>query len=313
MRSPNHPLIAGRITAVLICLLAAALPLSGCSKEKKALADIQQAYDRKEYREAVALCKHAIRQKIDSAEVYYYYGISLVSLNRDYEGFRQLDQAVKRDPGTAVKTSNFLYREAVRSSKENSQASAERRMQKAKEVNPALDLGVYKFMVADSYYSRKEYSKSAQMYGEALEAYPDSSAAEQAYFKMADSYAELGIHSRARESFEKLLELYPRGQYKTEARWRLVNLLYDEGEKNYLLGNYEETVGLINKLIDMTANPGLIQKSRFLLGETYEALGEFDMAYKQYREVIKGDRGASGSIVEKAREKIEAFKEAGLY
>jgi tetratricopeptide (TPR) repeat protein len=62
-----------------------------------------------------------------------------------------------------------------------------------------------------------------------------------------------------------------------------------------------------------TLNPGLQQQSRFLLGETYEAMGELDKAYEQYQKVIQRDRGASGRIVERAREKIAALREAGLY
>lgn len=313
LRVTTNPVTTSKLSAALVIVSILAILGAGCSKEKKALAEIQRAYDDKEYREAVALCKHAVRRNIDSPEVYYYYGKSLVSLNRDFEGFRRLDEAVRLEPEAGPRISNFLYLAAVRSFQKNQRAKAARRMQKAEEYNPSLKLGVYGFLVAESYYSAKEYAKAAHLYGEAIRAYPDTSVVEEAYLNMAESYAQLGAQSRARESLEELLELYPRGKYKNQARFRLVNLLYEEGEKHFLLGNYEEVVELINDLIKTTKNPGLIQKSRFLLGETYEALGEFDSAYQQYRNVIRGDRGASGRIVERAREKIQAFKEAGLY
>jgi tetratricopeptide (TPR) repeat protein len=313
LRATTNSATNGKLSSALVLLSILVILGAGCSKEKKALAEIQQSYDKKEYREAIALCKHAIRRNIDSPEVYYYYGKSLVSLNRDFEGFRRLDEAIRQDPSAGSRISNFLYLAAVRSFQKNQRAKAARRMQKAKDYNSSLKLGVYGFLVAESYYLTKEYAKAAHLYREAIRAYPDSSVVEEAYLNMADAYGQLGAQSRARESLEELLGLYPRGKYKNQARWRLVNLLYEEGEKHFLLGNYEEVVELIKDLIKTTKNPGLIQKSRFLLGETYEALGEFDSAYQQYRDVIRGDRGASGRIVERAREKIQAFKEAGLY
>ena len=92
-----------------------------------------------------------------------------------------------------------------------------------------------------------------------------------------------------------------------------VNILYDRGEKMFLTGNYEETISLMAEVMARTRNPGLRQKSRFLLGETYEAMGDLDEAYQQYQKVIQTDRGASGRIVERARAKIAALREAGLY
>jgi tetratricopeptide (TPR) repeat protein len=307
------PATTGKLWSAFAVISILAVLGAGCSQEKKTLAEIQRAYDAKEYREAIALCKHAIRRNIDSPEVYCYYGKSLVLLNRDFEGFRRLDEAVRRQPETGTRISDFLYQEAVRSFDNNRRAKAARRMQKAKEIHPPLELGAFGFLVAESFYLNKEYEKATQLYSEAIKAHPDSGVVEEAYLNMADAYAQLGSQSRARESLEEMLERYPRGKFKIQARWRLVNLLFEEGEKHFLLGNYEEVIELITELIETTNNPGLIQKSRFLLGETYEALGQFDKAYQQYRHVIRGDRGASGRIVERAREKIRAFKEAGLY
>ena len=92
-----------------------------------------------------------------------------------------------------------------------------------------------------------------------------------------------------------------------------VDFKQTEGEKQFVLGNYEETIEVINKLLVRTRNPGLSQKSRFLLGESYERLGEMEKAYEQYRRIIDTDRGASGRIVDRAKQKIAALREAGLY
>lgn len=90
-------------------------------------------------------------------------------------------------------------------------------------------------------------------------------------------------------------------------------MLYEEAERQFRLGNYEQTASLTGRVLDSTNNPGLIQKSRFLRGEAFEAMGKFGEAYEQYRAIIEGERGASGRVVERAREKIAAFREAGRY
>jgi tetratricopeptide (TPR) repeat protein len=307
-------LSAQRFTTVPLAAVAiAALVAGGCSKEKKALSEIRASFETSEYRETVALCRHAIRRGIDAAEVYYFFGASLVMMDRDFEGFLQMEIAARRDPASARDIGLFLFENGERTFQKRLRAKAARRMQKAVEIDPMLELGSYTYLVAAEYFKAKDYERARQYYSRAIEAHPDTAAAEEAYLNMAISCAATGAASRARENLETLLELYPRSSLATDARWRLVNLLYEEGEKQYLLGNYEETVEVIEELLSRTRNPGLKQKSRFLLGETYEALGEFDEAYRQYKKIIEGDRGASGRIVERAKEKIAALREAGLY
>jgi len=302
------------ITLLVLTAAAFALALgSGCSKEKKAVAEIREAFEADEFEETIAFCRHAIRRGIEAPEVYYYYGASLVSINRDFEGFRQLANAAERDPSMSAQMAEFLYDSGCRSFKKRLRSQAAKRMRQAVEIDPALDLGTYVYMVADEYFAQNDYEPAAQFYARALAQRPDTSAAEEAYLNLAKSYVEIGTPARARESLDEMLERYPDGRLATQARWRLVNLMYEEGEKQYVLGNYEEAVEVINELLRRTRNPGLSQKSRFLLGESYERMGEYENAYRQYRKIIDSDRGASGRIVERARQKISALREAGLY
>ena len=306
---------ANRITLVaLLTVVPVTVVLGpGCSKEKKAVAEIRDSFDAGEYRETVAFCRHAIRRGIDVPDVYLYHGKSLVLLNRDFEGFGKLDEAVGRDVTLAGPVALFLFDSGVDSFEKQRQTRAGARIQKAVEIDPSLDPGVYIYLVADQYYVAKDYSNAAAKYTNAVETYPDTAAAEKAYVNMAACYKELGMATRAQEALENLLDLYPHSRMATQARWDLVNILYDRGEKRFLSGHYEETIGIIAEVMTRTRNPGLRQKSRFLLGETYEAMGELDKAYEQYQKVIQRDRGASGRIVERAREKIAALREAGLY
>jgi tetratricopeptide (TPR) repeat protein len=304
-----------RLTAVPIVCAAAIVSAfgPGCSKEGKAISEIRHAFDDGEYEEAVAFCRHAIRRGVEAPEVYYYYGASLVSLNRDFEGFRQLEKAAEDDPSLSNRIGKLLFEQGERSFQKRLRSQAARRMRHAVEIDPALSLGSYVYLVAEEYFAENDYENAARWYAKALGQRPDTTASEEAYFNLAKSYVEIGSPSRARESLEQMLDRYPDGALATQARWRLVNLLYDEGEKQFVLGNYEEVVVVINQLLARTRNPGMSQKSRFLLGESYERMGEYENAYRQYQRIIDTDRGASGRIVERAKQKIAALREAGLY
>lgn len=300
----------------LVPVLAAALAVGagvGCSQEKKALSQIRSAYESEDYRDAVAFCKHAIRKGIESPEIHYYYGASLMALNRDYEGFRQLDLAADGDPDRSPQIAAFLLESGEESLRKRLRSQAAKRMRHATEIDPTADLGPHVYLVAEEYFAENDYERAAQYYDRALAEHPDTSAAEEAYLNLATSYVEIGTPARARESLEKLLDGFPGGRFATQARWRLVNLLYEEGEKQFVMGNYQEAITVINELLEWTDNPGMSQKSRFLLGESYERMGDYEQAYQQYKRIIDTDRGASGRIVERARQKIAALREAGLY
>jgi tetratricopeptide (TPR) repeat protein len=309
--------IQSRIRLNLVLVLAATIFAatlgSGCSQEKKAISEIRGAYEAADFLEAVAFCKHAIRKGIEVPEVYFYYGASLVSLNRDFEGFRQLEKAAEGDPSLSPQIAEFLLDSGSASFRKRLRSQAAKRMRHATEFDPAVELGPYVYLVADEYYAENDYERAAQFYNRALTQHPDTAVAEEAYLNLATSYVEIGTPARARESLEQMLDRYPGGRLATQSRWRLVNLLYEEGEKQFVLGNYEETIDVVNELLVRTRNPGLSQKSRFLLGESYERLGDMENAYQQYQRIIDTDRGASGRIVDRAKQKIAALREAGLY
>lgn len=293
--------------AVLLLLLGA------CSKEKKALSGIESAYAKGDYAEAVALSKLAVRHGIESADIQYLQGASLVQLGRDFEGYRHFDNVVAVAPEMAKTISEFLLTLSDLDRDQGNSSRSVRRMQKAYEVDPTIDLARRRFAIADLYFEQKQFAAAAREYRRAVEEFPDSPECESAYFNLATAYADAGLLTDATAALMALLEKYPRGDSATEARWRLGNLVYEEAEKQFLLGNYDEVVELATVLVDDSDNRGLVQKTHFLLGEAFEAKGDFENAYVHYREVIQGDRGASGRIVERAREKIAAFQEAGLF
>ena len=142
--------------------------------------------------------------------------------------------------------------------------------------------------------------------------YPDTSAAEGAFFNMAQCYIALGDSTSAIASLERQIENFPRAPLAGQARLKLVNMIYKGARGEFERGNYETVIEQITDLLDRTRNVSLVQRARFLLGEAYERMEEYQQAYEQYKAVIREDRGASGRIVEKAREKINTLRDSGL-
>ena len=273
---------------------------------------MEAAFAAGDHRETVALCRHAIRRNAATPGVYYYYGASLVELNRDFEAFRQFDEALRRDRAQGPKASAFLFERGQTDFREGRRRRAAERLRKAVELEPGRPMGGFLYLIAGLYYDEENWPSAVRYYRGALEAVPDTSEARPAMFNLARALEATGSPASAREVYEALLESHPRGKHRIETRWQLANLCFDEGEKQYALGNYALAIEQLEGMERRTDNQGLLQRSRFLLGETYEAMGDFEKAYEQYRAVIDGDRGASGRIVQRARSKVDAFREAGL-
>jgi TolA-binding protein len=114
------------------------------------------------------------------------------------------------------------------------------------------------------------------------------------------------------EALEMQLDQFPKGSLASQASFRLVNLLYEHARSEFVRGNYDRVVEEVEQLLKRTTNRTLVQRARFLLGEAYERLEDYHGAYRQYKAIIDTDRGASGRIVERARQKINAFHDSGL-
>lgn len=301
---------AGIAGAMLACTLLVAVG-TGCSKESKAIAKIRATLAENNYEETMVLCEHAFRNGIHAGEVYYYYGAALIEVGRDYESFRMFHEAVERDSSLAGQAAAKLLG-AGRAAVEKGQRRAANRLRQAADFDPDIELGVYKYAVADAYFDEKAFSQAADFYGAAVVEWPDTSAAEKAYFNLAQCHISMVDSMAAIAVLEEELARFPKGAYSGRARYKLVNLLYASAQAEFRRGNYETVVEQTTALLERTDNRSFVQRARFLLGEAYERLGDYENAYAQYKEIIDKDRGASGRIVERAREKINAFRDSGL-
>jgi tetratricopeptide (TPR) repeat protein len=297
------------LVTLLVC---ATVVLSGCSEKRKVMNNIKESFSDKNYHETIIRCEHAIRHNIRTADVYYYYGLSLLEMGRDYESFTRFEDAVAQDSTFASRIAGRLLQAARQSLTKGDSRRAADRLKFATKLKVKLDMGPLRYLVADAYFEDRDFAAAAENYRVAVSQYPDTAAAEPAYFNMAECYVSLGDSLQAATVLEKELESFPKGPLAVRAGWRMVNLMYDQARSEFSRGNYENVVGQVTHLLELTTNSSLVQKSRFLLGETYERMGDYRSAYGEYKAIIDEDRGASGRIVERAKEKIDAFRDAGL-
>ena len=302
-----------RYCASLVLGIACLSLLStGCSKEKHTVSTIRSTYDSGDYREVVTLCRHAIGEDISGADVYYYYGLALLSLERDFESYRQFERAVAIDPTLDRDIASELLAKGREAIVRGDVEKGENRLKASVRYDANLRLGALRYVVADAYFKDKDFLMASQLYRTAVEEFPDTSAAQKAYFNLAQCYMSLGYDKQSVEVLYRQLEEFPRGRLSGQAKWKLTIALYGIAEKEFAAGNHKTAVDDLEELLARTTNTSLIQKARFLLGEVYEAMGEYSKAYGQYRAIIREDRGASGRIVERAKGKIEALRDSGL-
>lgn len=307
--------LSGRQAARIGALFAIAIVLGaacGCSKRDKALSAIKSEYTGGNYEAAVTLCERAVRDDVADAEVFCYYGLALLSLDRDVEAFDRLGKAASMNGALSAEISGRLVAKANESMTRGKVPQAARRARTAVGLDAAADVGPLKYLVADSFFDNKRWREAARYYNEALAEYPDTSAAEKGYLNLASCYAAGGDSASAIEVLEKQLAEFPRGAVASQGEWNLVNLLYDRARSEFQRGDYNGAAVLAERIIGRSENGVAAQRARFLLGESYERMGDYAAAYDQYQTIIQEDRGASGRLVERARAKITALREAGL-
>jgi len=182
----------------------------------------------------------------------------------------------------------------------------------ASEIDRDAVGGPLLYLLGAGYLEERSWSEAAYWYGEAVAEYPDTDAAESAYFNLAASRAAMGDSLSAIEALEVELGRFPRGALAARAVWTLSHLLFGRATAEFSRGDYDAALRTAGRVATEATDELLIRKAKFLMGESYERMGEFDRAYEQYEAIAKEDRGAPGGPSERARAKMKSMRDAGL-
>ena len=285
----------------------------GCERRGSGASAIQREYAKGNYNEAIALGERAVRHPPVGGEVYYTFGMSLLATGRDSEAFKRLEEAVSADSALARDVSAGLVEWARDSIGRGMTVRAARLIREAVRADGELRIGPLGYLVADSYFEEKDWQSAGRYYARALAEYPDTIAAEQAYFNLAACQCAAGDSAAAIESLEKELSRFPRGALASQARWSLAEVLYGGARSEFDRGNYAMAADMLSRMPRSDGNVALDLEARFLRGECYERMGDFAEAYAVFKSIADGGGDGSARIAERARAKMKAFHDAGLH
>lgn len=311
MITPHVHAVSKKLCAYLL-LSALLLSANACSRQGKVISEIEKEFREGNHKEVVFLCGRALDAHVESGSIHYYYGLSLLALGRDFEAFTHLEQAVALDGSLSPAISRELFDASVADFEKQRSKRAATRMLEASRIDSTLVLDRYAYLVADECYRDRDFLNAAYFYETALALRPDTSIAESSLMRLAESYARMDSVGLAEAVYATLIDRYPRGDYANDARWNLASSMLARAGHQLELGNYEDALAVAEELLKTTNNVTLMQNVRFLMGEAYEGLSDYETALEQYKMIIQYDRGSSGSVVQKARGKIDSYRRAGL-
>jgi tetratricopeptide (TPR) repeat protein len=302
---------AARCRAILFAagVLCAA---AGCARERKDLGAIERAYAAGRYEDAAALCDRSIRKGEADGDVYYFSGASLLALGKDADAGERFREAIRSDSALSARVARALTRGAAESLKNGTAPRAALLARAAAEIDRDAVAAPLGYLVAASYFEERNWAEAAFWYSGALSAHPDTAAAETALFRLAACRAALGDTAAAIEALEAELGRFARGELADRAAWALSEFLYGRARAEFERGEYGAAILTAERVASESPDPPTAQKAMFLVGESYERMGEFERAYAQFEAIAEQSRGAPGDIAERARAKMRGFSDAGL-
>lgn len=303
---------SGRFLLAAVVLAAAVCGAPACSGRQGALSAAGREYARGNCGEALVICEDALRGGRRDAGILRVQGLALLCLDRDAEALEALREAAAAEPALAAGIASDLAAQARQALAGGRTGPAGGRMRAAAEIDPRVETRELAYLVADGYYGEGRWADAARWYREALAARPDTSAAEKALFRLATSWLAEGDSAAAVAAFEEQLDKFPRGEASSEARWSLAGVLHGLGRSEFERGNFDAAVALARAAIGRAGGGVAEQKARFLMGESFERMGDYGAAYEQYEAIVGADPGASGRIVQISKARMAAMREAGL-
>lgn len=237
---------------------------------------------------------------------------SLLALDRDSEAEGYFRTLVGVEPAQAMAIAARFDQRARADFVAGQKSRAARRWAVALQFHPRLDLGPYAFTMADRAYAERDWTLAVALYGQAIAAHPDSSAARDAVYPYAMSLHQLAHDLQALDILEPFLRQQPRHRLRHEAVWLYQELLISEARSANGRMDYERAVGYLRKALSFGENPPLRAEALLELGAAYESLREYQEAVACYRKVIDESNTQTGRVYDAAIERLATLEKARL-
>jgi tetratricopeptide (TPR) repeat protein len=303
---------ASRTIPFVFVLLLAGLA-AGCSgSEKRMVREAETLLERGEFEEAVFFCRRLLKRHPDSPRGLFVLGSAKLHLGQDVEAEAAFERSLQAG-GTTGKELGALYLElGLESSRGGSPVRGRRRLMQAHAYDPGLEFGRLDYAVADAYYDQGDFESAIPLYRRALASDSDTTVAESALFRLAASLEAVGREDEARDVYGRFLSHYPGSERKERALARLQNLYYTRAEEEFEAGRLEECLSLLREVLRYASNPLMRDRARFLMGQVFEGMGEYEEARNAYMEIVSTANVGSMRIRERALDRLEQFNDIGL-
>ncbi len=237
---------------------------------------------------------------------------SLLALDRDGEAESYFRTLTTVEPAAAEAVALLYHQRAREDFAAKQESRAARRWAIALSFAPRLELGPYAYFMAERAQAERDWPRAAALYGQALAAAPDSSAAVDALYPYAVSLHKLARDQEALDLLEPWLRREPRHRQRHEAIWLYQELLIGEARAANSRMDYDGALGYLRKVLRFRENPPLTAEALLELGAAYENLRNYEEALACYRRVINESSTQTGRVYDSAIERLATLEKARL-
>jgi tetratricopeptide (TPR) repeat protein len=278
----------------------------------KHLAKGTQLQGEGQYEEAQLEGLYVLLRDPENESALHLVATSLLEQDRDGEAEAYFRTLAALNLGRSLQAGE-LYAEKAQLDYENGERSrARRRWRAALSFHPNLDLGPYSFFMAGHEYSDGNWVLASQLFGRALDAFPDSTAVRSALYPYGVSLHRLERWSEAMNVLDIYLRSYPRHGRRHEAIWLYQEILIHEAKAYRIRLDYDGCIELLRKALRFKDNPTKTGEALLELGVCYEDMQDYIAAGDAYRRVVDLNPSGTGRIYDSALQRLETLEKARL-
>lgn len=133
---------------------------------------------------------------------------------------------------------------------------------------------------ADGIFVRGIYDMAIQEYEAFIQAFPESTRREVAYYRIGESHRKLRDPDAARKAYQQVFSLFPKGEYGQRAGLRLGEMLLDGG-------HHEAAVTVLSRLVETATRKDIAASGAYFLGHSLLKRGMKAEAEKAFEKVVE--------------------------
>lgn len=282
----------------------------GCSPRATDVSAVRrgdEAFAQRNFEEALAEYRLAIRQGADDPEIIARVAHTYTMVGRVDDAGAYYVDASARDPGLtdqAVADLMWLARGALARNDQFAMATA---VETALGLRPGVGVGDMSLPLARHYFQNGQYGTALPFYDKAMAEATD--AVPEIVFEVGQAHEEIGDCGHALIFFERFREMV-RPWERGEVDWYIgtcaFNVARDLRDRVVVDDVLEEALRLINRTVEVGEPRNIQAQAWFEKGEILVDLGQCAAAMEAYAQVRYADQ--AGSLVDRAQDRFDEIR-----